>query len=69
MLTMLHQWDICQRSPSKMNKMKSTDSYRGILFCQSSNNTPSSPPYHIGSIRKALTEVQYDDELTAGIGD
>ena len=35
----------------------------------SSNNTPSSPPSHLGNIIKSLTEVKYDDEVPAHIGD
>ena len=44
------------------------ESSRGISFLPSSNNTPSSPPFCIGSKRKELPEEKYDDELFAGIG-
>ena len=40
---------------------------RGISFHPSSNNTPSSPPYHVGSKIKALPEEKYNEELPTGI--
>ena len=40
-----------------------------ISFCLSSNNTPSSPPYNVGSKRKSVPEEKSNDESPAGIGD
>ena len=50
-------------------KITLKESYRGVLFNPSSNNTPSSPLSSTVSIRKALSEVKYEDELPVVIGD
>ena len=42
---------------------------RGITFCPSSNNTPSSTPSSVGSKRKVVPKEKYNEELPSGIGD
>ena len=55
-LMMSRQWGIYRRSPSKSTNITLTETPRGISFCPSSNNTPSSPPSRVGSKMKALPE-------------
>ena len=43
--------------------------YIGIYFCPSSNNTPSSPPYHVGNKIKARPEETFNEGLPVGIVD
>ena len=50
-------------------KISLTESSRGLYFCLSSSNTPSSPQSGPGIKRKALPEVKYDCGLPAVIGD
>ena len=64
-----YQQGILRIRPSKKLKITFTESYRNISFCPSSNNTPSIPPYYLGSKRKSLTEEKSDDGLPASIGD
>ena len=52
-----------------MMKIVLSKSSIGVSFCPSSHNTQSSPPSHLGNIIKSLTEVKYDDEVPAHIGD
>ena len=52
-----------------MTKITSIQSYIGLPFCLSSNNTPSSPPSCLESKNKALPKEKSDDELPACIGD
>ena len=66
---MTHQQGIFGRrnSKNKINGLKSI--YRGISFLPSSNNTPSSPSYCVGSKIKSVYEEKYNEELPAVIGD
>ena len=41
---------------------------RGVSFCPSSNNTPSSPLYTVISKRKSSPEEKYNEELPPCIG-
>ena len=52
-----------------MTKITSIQSYIGLPFCLSSNNTPSSPTSRLESKNKALPKEKSDDELPACIGD
>ena len=49
--------------------MKLTVTYRGISFCSSSNSTPQSVPYCVGSKRKSAPEEKSNKELPVGTGD
>ena len=64
---MLRQKIIRSRRPSKTMKTTLTESYRGISLCSYSNDTPSSPPYCLGSKIKSLTKKY--DKVLAVIGD
>ena len=50
-------------------KIKWKVTYREIYFFPSSNKTPPSPPYRVGSKIKAVPEAKYNEESPAGIGD
>ena len=50
-------------------KIMLKDTPRGITFCPSSNNTPSSTPSSVGSKRKVVPKEKYNEELPSGIGD
>ena len=67
-LAIPHQRVICRitHSKNKINKLEVTS--RGILFCPSSNNTPSSATYRVDIKRKAVPEEKSNEELPAGIG-
>ena len=66
---MPHQQGIFDRrdSKNKINELKAI--YIGISFIPSSNNTPSSLPYCVGSKRKSVSEEKQNEELPAVIGD
>ena len=68
-LTIAQQWTIFRRRPSKYTRITLTDTPRGIYFQPSSNNTPSIPPYCVGSKRKSVPEERSNEEVPAGIGD
>ena len=42
---------------------------RCIFLLSSSNDTPPSPPYHVGIKIKSVPEYKYNEELTTGIED
>ena len=58
-----HQQGIGSRKASKKTKISLTDSSRGILFCPSSKNTPSSTPSCVGSKREVVPEEKSNDRL------
>ena len=62
-------WEIGRIRPSKNKIIKLTVTPRAISYQPSSNDTPSSPPYHIGIKIKWVPENIYNEELPAGIGD
>ena len=68
MLRITRQQGIYGRRASKNKINKLTTTYRAISFSSSSNKTPPSPPYHVGSKRKVVLEEKSNEELPAGIG-
>ena len=58
---MPHQQLIYGRKYSKNKINKYTGTSIAISFRPLSNKTPPSPPYHVGSEIKAVSEAKYDE--------
>ena len=67
-LTMPRQQGVFGKRSYKNKINKLTVASRGISFCLSSNNTPSSLPYSVGIKRKLVDEEKSNEELPAVIG-
>ena len=59
-LNMPHHKVIFKLRDHKNTRITLTDTYRGIYFLPSSNNTPSSSPYIFGSKIKAAPKEKYN---------